>query len=223
MVSTQCFSFALILSHNHIGNHHLSRSRDRRHLPLVRWRKNAMNTWRRDKRIEDMYKTKKTNWNFWYPFNDLSIFPIRSRNPSSFSKSRRVSVQFPHFRWPMSKWPCFLNLGSMFAKNGLVDLIFVCYPLLKPETNSFAHENRAETQKRWQNLPFGPIFQGRAGGFRKCISCGKSKSWSLHTFVVFKKDWTFVTPICGVQIAFSLLLFFRIQQPFSLKTCSNML
>jgi len=37
----------------------------------------------------------------------------------------------------------------MFAKNGLVDLIFVCYPLLKPETNSFAHENRAETQKRW--------------------------------------------------------------------------
>ena len=84
MVSNQCFSFALILSHNHIGNHHSSRSRDRRHLPLVRWRKNAMNTWRRDKRIEDMYKTKKHIESNWIPIQWSFNFPHTFEKPFEF-------------------------------------------------------------------------------------------------------------------------------------------
>ena len=96
-------------------------------------------------------------WSFNFPHTFEKPFEF-------FPKSRRVSVQFPHFRWANEQMTLLSKPWKHVCQKwlGLI-WIFVCYPLLKPETNSFAHENRAETQKRWQNLPFGPIFQGRAG------------------------------------------------------------
>ena len=102
----------------------------------------------------------------------------------------------------------------MFAKNGLVDLIFVCYSLLKPETNSFAHENRAETQNDGKIFLLVLFFRGELVGSGSVFHVANLNHEVFILLLCSKKIEHLSHPYAGYRLRFHFYFFLEYSSLF---------